>query len=144
MRRYTIPIVSILCGFLALGFLAGRAVADTPAPTGDPLTELAAVKAAYEALKANHDPSLTVLLWAGILAAGLKLALTGFMRLVYKETKSWTRWVALGATVPIALLSHFALGNSWFASLVYAGAGPGSIVVHELLAAMTKKPEVKA
>lgn len=112
------------------------AITSTPA---DPLTELQALKLAYEALKANQDPSLKMLLWAGVLAAGLKLALTAFNRLVYKETKSWTRWVAVSAAVPIALLSHYALGNGWFASLVYAGSGPGAIVAHELWTALTKK-----
>lgn len=140
MKR-NIPIIALaaLALVVTLGIFAPVfAQTATPPPTGDPLADLDALRAAYDALRASHDPALTMLLWAGLLAGGLKLALSVFMRLVYKETKSWTRWVALGAAVPIALLSHYALGNNWFASLVYAGAGPGAIIVHELLAAVAK------
>lgn len=140
MRRHLATLSLLALGLVAVLGIFGTAFAQgtPPPPTSDPLTDLAALKAAYDALKANHDPALTTLLWAGLLSVGLKLGLSVFMRLVYKETKSWTRWVALGAAVPIALLSHYALGNGWFASLIYAGAGPGAIIVHELLAAVAK------
>lgn len=99
-----------------------------------PLDDLADVKAKYDALRAaQKNKSATMLLWAAMLAAALKLLLSLFTKYVLKESKSWMKWVALGAAVPIALLSHFALGNSLFDSLVFAGAGPGAIIVHELL-----------
>ncbi|HEX5064126.1 MAG TPA: hypothetical protein VFV99_32340 [Kofleriaceae bacterium] len=102
-----------------------------PAPAST-LDELSALKAKYEALK-TAQPDAKMLAWAALIAAALKLMLSLFNRYVFKETKTWTKWIALGAAVPIALLSYYALGNGLFASLVYAGAGPGAIIVHELL-----------
>ena len=110
---------------------AGSAV---PTPAASPLDELGDLKAKYDALRAaQKDKSPTLLLWAAMIATGLKLLLSLFSKYVAKETKSWTKWVALGAAVPIALLSYFAGGASLFDSLMLAGAGPGAIIVHELL-----------
>jgi hypothetical protein len=109
------------------------AATPAPAPT-TPLDDLADVKAKYDALRdAMRDKSPTLLLWAAMLAAALKLMLSLFSRYVLKESKTWTKWIALGAAVPIALLSHYAGGFSLFDSLVFAGAGPGAIIIHELL-----------
>lgn len=114
------------------------------APPVDPglLDQLTEVKAQYDALKAARaagDP--TILLWAGLIATVLKLLLSTFNRFVFAETKKWTKWLALGAAVPIALLSYYALGNGLFESLIYAGSGPGAIIVHELL---QRKPKADA
>lgn len=118
---------------------AAPAPAVAPAPS---LTdELAELKTKYEQLKAARsgtDGDLTLLAWAAMIAAALKVLLSAFNRWVFSETKSWTKWIALGAAVPIALLSHYALGHTLFESLIVAGAGPGAIIVHELL--QRKKP----
>lgn len=128
-------------------------------PAGDPcrasappvitptlVEQLGELHAKYNALKANKDKSARMLLIAALLAAGLKLLLSGVNLLAGKKPKRWLSLVALGLAVPIALLSHYAGGNSWFDSLVYAGAGPGAIVVHELLKLLrpAKKPEAAA
>lgn len=112
---------------------SAAAAAPAPAPTSA-LDELAALKDKYDELRAaQKGKSPTLLLWAALIAAALKVALSLFTRYVFKESKSWMKWVALGAAVPIALLSHFAGGFSLFDSLVFAGAGPGAIIFHELL-----------
>jgi hypothetical protein len=139
----------VLCGFLALGFVAGQAIAEPPVvalvdaapavsePTS-PLVELQALKTAYEKLKANQDPSLKPLLWAGLLAVGLKTILS-VLNAIWKKPKKWLAWTALIAAVPIALLAHYAGGNGLLASIVVAGGGPGAILVHELLKLVTEK-----
>jgi hypothetical protein len=160
-KRFQFPIIAVLCGSLGLGFAlganalaqpaaavvvdagvpvaapapdAGSGSAATPAPVEDPLAQLADVKAKYDLLReAMRSKSPTLLLWAGMLAAAMKLLLSLFTRYVLKESKSWTKWIALGAAVPIALLAHYAGGFSLFDSLVFAGAGPGAIVIHELM-----------
>lgn len=108
-----------------------------PAPMLEQLRDL---QAKYQALKDSKDKSAKMLLWAALIAAGLKMALSAVNALAGKKPKQWLALVALVLAVPIALLSHFAAGNSWFDSLIYAGAGPGAIVVHELVKIFTRKP----
>ncbi len=151
VRSLTLPLIAILAALVVLLAIVPRVHADTgsgsavlvdagsssasaPAPAASPLDELSTLKAKYDALReAQKGKSPTLLLWAGLIAAALKLALSLFSRYVARETKSWTKWVALGAAVPIALLSYYAGGTSLFDALVLAGAGPGAIIVHELL-----------
>lgn len=139
MRRYTLPILAIFCAFLGLGFMAGRAFAE---PAADPLTELAALKAAYLALKANADPSLKPLMWAGLISLGLKTILS-VLNAVWSKPKRWLAWTALIAAVPIALLAHYAGGHGWMSALVVAGGGPGAILLNEILK-LVSKPKVEA
>ncbi|HVH40046.1 MAG TPA: hypothetical protein VM764_08480, partial [Gemmatimonadaceae bacterium] len=120
MKRYTFPLLAVLCGVLGLGFVAGQAIAE-PAPVAtsiggpyrplyvaalvaaapavsdaptSPLVELQALKTAYEKLKANQDPSLKPLLWAGLLAVGLKTLLS-LANAIWKKPKKWLAWTAL-------------------------------------------------
>jgi hypothetical protein len=122
--------------------LVSPAPAPSPAPATPPsiVDELKDLQARYEALRGNQDKSAKMLLLAALLAAGLKLLLSGVNLLAGKKPAKWLAWIALGLAVPIALLSHYAGGNSVFDSLVYAGAGPGAIVIHELMKLFAKKP----
>lgn len=124
------------------------ALADAPVLTDTPsqpmIDQLRDLHARYKALKANSDKSAKMLLWAALIAAGLKLLLSGVNLLAGRKPTKWLAWIAMGLAVPIALLSHFAGGHSWFDSLVYAGAGPGAIVVHELMKLFAKKPKADA
>jgi hypothetical protein len=125
---------------LMLVSLPAFAAAPTTAPATEPsvLDDLAKLRAAYEALRASTDKSAKMLLWAGLLAAGLKLLLDLINLAAKRKPQKWLAWVALGLAVPIALLSHYALGHSVFDSLVYAGAGPGAIVVNEIIKRLSK------
>lgn len=120
-----------------------------PAPSAAPVTpptivdELKELQARYQALKGNQDKSAKMLLIAGLLAAGLKLLLSAVNLLAGKKPTKWLAWIALFLALPIALLSHYAGGHSVFDSLVYAGAGPGAIVIHELLK-LFAKPKAEA
>lgn len=118
---------------------------DTVAPvvTETPLDQLRDLQAKYVALKASKDKSVRLLLIAGAIATGLKLLLSG-ASLLLGGKKKWLAWIAFGLAVPIALLSHFAAGNSWFDSFVFAGAGPGAVFVHELVQAFRKPTPVTA
>lgn len=116
----------------------------TATPTVEPVPptlveQLKELQAKYTALKGNTDKSAKMLLIAGLLAAALKLLLSGVNLLAGKKPAKWLAWIALFLAVPIALLSYYAAGNSLFDSLVYAGAGPGAIVVHELLKRLAPK-----
>jgi hypothetical protein len=152
----TVLVIAVVIG-LATPFAAAHdagippppaaALASEPSPpmvtTPTLFEQLGELHAKYEALKANKDKSARMLLIAALLAAGLKLLLSGVSLLAGKKPKRWLSLVALGLAVPIALLSHYAAGNSWFDSLVYAGAGPGAIVVHELLKLFAKREAKK-
>jgi hypothetical protein len=140
MKTSRFAILAVLCGFLGLGLMAGRALAE---PTSDPLAELEALKAAYQALKANADPSLKPLLWAGLIAVVLRTLLT-LANAIWTKPKKWLAWTALIAAVPIALLSHYAGGHGWMAAIVVAGGGPGAILFNEVLKLFAKKTEVAA
>ena len=135
MRTSRLFILAVLCGFLGLGLVATRALAEPPA---DPLTELAALKAAYLALKANADPSLKPLLWAGLIAVVLR-SLLAVANAIWSKPKKWLAWTAIIAAVPIALLSHYAGGHGWMAALIVAGGGPGAILFNEILKLFVKK-----
>lgn len=126
---------------------AGSGSASEPAPAvAEPaapptlVDQLKELHSKYEALKSNKDKSAKMLLWAALIAGALKLVLSVVNLAAGKKPKRWLAWIALGLAVPIALLSYYAAGNSLFDSLVYAGAGPGAIVLHELLKVFTKKP----
>lgn len=125
---------------------SGDGCRSTPAPVAPPtlVDQLKELHAKYEALKSNNDKSAKMLLLAALIAAILKLALTGVNLLAGKKPTKWLAWIAMGLAVPIALLSYFAAGNSLFDSLVYAGAGPGAIVLHELLKVFAKPKAVEA
>lgn len=150
MRTIALCLIAISLGIAGLSFSIaaaddGSGSAVSPAPAADQappsLTQqLADLQAHYKALKANKDASAKMLLWAALLAAGLKLLLSGVNLLAGRKPTKWLAWIALGLAVPIALLSYYAAGNSLFESLVYAGSGPGAIVVHELLKLFAKKP----
>jgi hypothetical protein len=155
MRRYTFPILAIFCGFLGLGFMAGRAFAEPDAQvlvdagsasassptTPDVFTELSTLKQAYSALKDAKDPSAKPLLWASLIAIALR-TLLALANAIWTKPKKWLAWVALGVAVPIALLSHYAAGHGWMAALIVAGGGPGAILVNEVLKLAAKKPVV--
>lgn len=129
--------------FVDAGIDAAPAAGPTIPVVAEPpsmLSQLKELQQRYEALKGNTDKSAKMLLWAALLAAGLKLLLSGVNLAAGKKPAKWLAWIALVLAVPIALLSYFAAGNSLFDSLVYAGAGPGAIVLHELLKVFAKKP----
>lgn len=138
MRTSKLTLISLIClAVVALGYLSGRAMAE---PSADPLTELQALKAAYDALKANADPSLKPLLWAGMIAVALRFVLAG-LNAIWPKPKKWLAWTAIIAAVPIALLSHYAGGHGLMAALVVAGGGPGAVLFNEVLKLFTKKTE---
>jgi hypothetical protein len=152
MRNYYV--LAIFCGFLGLGFMAGRAFAEPDAqvlvdagqsaastPTPDVFTELSTLKQAYSALKDAKDPSAKPLLWASLIAIALR-TLLALANAIWTKPKKWLAWVALGLAVPIALLSHYAAGHGWMAALIVAGGGPGAILVNEVLKLAAKKPVV--
>jgi hypothetical protein len=99
------------------------------------------VVAKYEALKHETDSSARMLLWAALTAGVLKILLDA-VKIVGKSEKlsRSMAWFALGLAVPIALLSRYAGGASWLDSVIFAGAGPGAIVVHELVSFFQGKP----
>lgn len=147
MRTSHLAILAVICGVLGLCLVAGTAVAEPvaalvdtapAATTADPLTELQALKAAYEALKANQDPSLRPLLWAGLLAVGLKAGLS-VLNAIWKKPKKWLAWTAIISAVPIAALAHYAAGHGWMAALIVAGGGPGAVLFHEIVKLVTKR-----
>lgn len=149
MRTIALCLIAISLGIAGLSFSiaaaddgSGSAVSPAPAPASPPtiVDQLKDLQARYMALKANSDKSAKLLLYAALLAAGLKLLLSGVNLLAGRKPTKWLAWIALGLAVPIALLSYYAAGNSLFESLVYAGSGPGAIVVHELLKLFAKKP----
>lgn len=125
------------------GSAVAAPVVAPPAQTETLLSQLGELKARYEALKSNSDKSAKMLLWAALIAAGLKILLSLANLAAGKKPSKWLAWIALVLAVPIALLSYFAAGNSLFDSLVYAGAGPGAIVLHELLKVFAK-PKAEA
>lgn len=123
----------------------GSAAATTPdagtgsasvTPIGAPLDELAALKAKYDALRAAKDSGSKDLIWfayAALGAAVLRLLLAAINTYRGDKPKAWAKWTALGIAVPIALLTYYAAGAGLWAAIVMAGAGPGAIVINELL-----------
>ncbi len=94
------------------------------------------LKARYNALKGTEGTERKFGI-AAFLAIILKYLLD-FIKLAHRvHSKPWFSkampWIAMGLSVPIALLSRYALGSGWFDALLYAGAGPGAIIVNELL-----------
>lgn len=129
--------VSVDTVLVAQADTTASAATDAPAPI---LDELAATKAAYDRLKEAKDKDAKLLAWAALIAVLLKLALSVLHRLFGgSKPRRWLAWTALAAAVPIALLSHYALGNGLFDSLVLAGAGPGAILVTELMKLIAPK-----
>lgn len=110
--------------------------AAEPAPIGSPLDELAAMKAKYEALKAAKGSGSKDLLWfayAALAAAAIRVLLAGIHTWRGDKPKGWAKWAALGLAVPLALLTYYAAGAGLWPAIVMAGAGPGAIIVNELL-----------
>lgn len=121
---------------------AGSAVMEPVAPADAPdstIEQLRELQAKYKALKAAGDKDPKTLLWAAMLAAGLKALLSILNRFGGGKRKKWLAWIAMSLSVPIALLSHYAGGHSWFDSLIFAGAGPGAVIFHELMKVFDKK-----
>ena len=114
---------------------AAGSAADVP-PIGDPLDELAAAKAKYDALKAAKDSGSKDLLWfayAALAAAVIRILLSAIHVWRGDKPKGWAKWAALGLAVPLALLTYYAAGAGLWAAIVMAGAGPGAIIINELL-----------
>lgn len=114
---------------------AAGSATDVP-PIGDPLAELAALKAKYDALKAAKDSGSRDLLWfayAALAAAAIRIFLAGLTAWRGDKPKGWAKWAALGAAVPLYLLTYYAAGAGLWAAIVMAGAGPGAIVANELI-----------
>lgn len=110
--------------------------AAEPAPIADPLTELAALKLKYDALKAARDSGSKDLLWfayAALAAAFIRTLLSGIKAWRGDKPTGWVKWTALALAVPLALLTYYAAGAGLWAAIVMAGAGPGAILVNELL-----------
>lgn len=78
---------------------------------------------------------------AALLAVALNIALGVIKRLlnVTSTAKKVIPWVALGLAVPIALLAKYGADGSWADAIIFAGAGPGAVVVQELLALFKPK-----
>jgi hypothetical protein len=117
-----------------------KAITVDGQPVAPLLDQLADLRAKHAELKDAKDKDARTLLWAALIAGVLK-ALLSLVNRIWSKPKKWTAWGALGLSVPIALLSHFAAGNGWFDSLLFAGAGPGAIAIHELLKLFGKKQE---
>jgi hypothetical protein len=115
---------------------------EAPVSIGD---DYAKLKAAYDALKNGpKDGSPRTLLWAGLLAVAMKV-LIDLLKLLsdrFDRGKKYIPWVAMISAVPIALLSHYAAGEGWMASVLIAGGGPGAVIVHELLGLFATKKAV--
>lgn len=124
------PILALADGSAAV---EAAPVAAPTAPEPNVLHDLSKLRDAYEALKANKDKSAKTLLLVALLAIGLKVLLDIVNIVLARRPKKWLKWVAISLAVPIALLSHYALGFSLFDSLIWAGAGPGAVIVHELV-----------
>lgn len=163
----TVVLVLLLSAVVAVGLLSMYSIAgaDVGSNAGSAVTtgsgsgssvdtmsstmmdELANLKEQYAKVRGEADKDAKMLLWAGLIAGILKLLLSIVTRVSASKKTKWLGWVAMGLSVPIALFSHYALGNSVFDSLVYAGAGPGAIVIHELLKVVLpekKQPELHA
>lgn len=100
------------------------------------------LRAAYDAAKDVQDRSLRMALYAGLLATLLKFALDAVKAIGSFALRRAMSWVALLLAVPIALFTRFAAGGSWLDALIFAAAGPGAVVVHELINAVKKRPTV--
>lgn len=167
-------IVILLAGLVAIGLLSAYSIASADTGSGSGSTvlvgsgsgssvdavsgaapiapapaalmdELKNLKEQYAKVRGEADKDAKMLLWAGLIAGVLKVLLSLIDRVSKKKPNKWMAWIALALSVPIALLSHYALGNSVFDSLVFAAAGPGAIVVHELLKVFfPDKPETPA
>lgn len=110
--------------------------APVVAPIGSPLDELAALKAKYEALRAARSGGSKDLLWfayAALAATVIRVLLAALAAWRGSASRTWAKWTALGLAVPLALLTYYAAGAGLWAAIVMAGAGPGAIVVNELL-----------
>lgn len=110
---------------------------DTVSPIGAPLDELAALKAKYDALKAaksgGGSKDLVWFAYAALVATLLRVLLAAVNTYRGDKPKAWAKWTALGLAVPIYLLTYYAAGAGLWPAIVMAGAGPGAIVVNELL-----------
>jgi len=113
----------------------------------DTLPEL---KTAYEDLKSKYaaykaaTPGEKTVLLALFLAALLKLALDGVNLASKFRWKKALGWVALGLAVPIFVCTYYATSRSWISALILAAAGPGSVVVNELLKTLRKGTSTSA
>lgn len=156
MKTITI-LAFMLAGLMAMSTALGQEVYDageapeveTPAeeaPADEAAPETTAeeektvkeeVLDAKDAIKAFKDADATekTLLFAAMMAALLNLLLTGIKRVMKLTTKGRKvlPWVALGAGLLIAIFERFVLGGSWMEAIIYGGAGPGAIIVEELM-----------
>lgn len=96
--------------------------------------EVEAAKA-QEEKKEEKDTTVRNLIYAGIIATGLRVlysvmkAWKGFF--VTEKSKAWFKVAALSVGVLAFLLTNVGLGMSWVNSLILAGGGPGAVAVHE-------------
>ena len=96
-------------------------------------------KEAYDKVKSAEGVEKKFAI-AGLIAVLLNLLLTGLKKVMKltKSKKKWLPYVALGLGVVIAIVERYALGGGWGDAILYGGAGPGAVVVQELMKAWAK------
>lgn len=105
-----------------------------PAPEKALSDQLKDVQQAYKDLKSS-SPEEKDLAIAAFIAILMNLLLTGVKRVMKltSKGKKWLPFVALGLGLVIAIVQKFALGGGWVQALIYGGAGPGAVIVQEML-----------
>lgn len=95
------------------------------------LAEARAGIAKYQTAEPTAKKFALALLLAGI----LNIVVTIIKRLtnITETAKKVIPWVALALAVPVGLLAKYGAGGSWVDAVIFAGAGPGAIVVQELM-----------
>lgn len=99
-------------------------------------------KEAYDKVQ-TASPAEKKFAIAGLIAVILNLLLTGLKKVMKltKSKKKWLPYVALGLGVVIAVVERYALGGGWGDAILYGGAGPGAVVVQELMKAWAKEDD---
>lgn len=88
--------------------------------------------------KAATGADGSTVLWAAVLAAVFKVLISG-LRMTGtwegwwrgKDAKTALRIITVTLGLGTFLMSHLAMGKSWFEALVLGLAGPGAMVIHE-------------
>lgn len=117
------------------GMGSGSSVAKPTSVTDKSLLDqLNEIRTEYAAYK-NSTPAGKDLALAGLLAVLLNLALTAVKKImsITDKGKKWLPWVATGLGILITILDKYALGGGWVQALIYGAAGPGAVVIQELL-----------
>lgn len=126
------------------GNASEEADGPVPAPEKDLKEQLKEAREKYDELK-DASPTEKKLAIAAFIAVLLNLLLTGLKKVMKftKKGKKYLPWIALSLGVVIVMVEKFALGGSWVEAIIYGGAGPGAVLVQELLGLFKKDSEEK-